>query len=199
MNDGSLTPFGDAVKQSPKFFQYFLQPPNDGKDRWIGWVSAGVGRTGRDLTLAAEDVDIGQIGGALNYRSGRGFDSRGHNWYEGSTLFMQAFSEGGGAPKFGLIGTSGTTWNSGNSVGGLIPAFWNVQYIQYNVAPGNGAVLGFDGTTIFFNFGPDGLGFNGASRHAKPTITGSRGGNAALASLLTALALYGLITDGTSA
>ncbi len=34
---------------------------------------------------------------------------------------------------------------------------------------------------------------------AKQTASGSRGGNAALASLLTALATYGLITDGTSA
>lgn len=33
---------------------------------------------------------------------------------------------------------------------------------------------------------------------AKPTITGSRGGNAALANLLTQLANYGLITDGTT-
>lgn len=32
----------------------------------------------------------------------------------------------------------------------------------------------------------------------KPTVTGSRGGNAALASLLTALATLGLITDSTS-
>lgn len=42
------------------------------------------------------------------------------------------------------------------------------------------------------------VGFNVAPI-AKPTITGSRGGNAALASLLTALANYGLITDSTSA
>ncbi len=34
---------------------------------------------------------------------------------------------------------------------------------------------------------------------AKPTITGSRGGNAALASLLTALASYNIITDSTTA
>lgn len=42
-------------------------------------------------------------------------------------------------------------------------------------------------------------GFNGTAPIAKPTITGSRGGNAALASLLTALANYGLITDSTTA
>lgn len=32
-----------------------------------------------------------------------------------------------------------------------------------------------------------------------PTVTGSRGGNAALASLLTKLALLGIIVDGTTA
>jgi parallel beta-helix repeat protein len=43
-----------------------------------------------------------------------------------------------------------------------------------------------------------GLGFQGSAAIAKPTVTGSRGANAALASLLTALANYGLITDSTS-
>ena len=44
-----------------------------------------------------------------------------------------------------------------------------------------------------------GLSFNAATPIAKPTITGSRGSNAALANLLTQLANYGLIIDGTSA
>lgn len=42
-------------------------------------------------------------------------------------------------------------------------------------------------------------GFFGATPVAKPTVTGSRGGNAALASLLTALVQLGLITDSTTA
>jgi len=42
-------------------------------------------------------------------------------------------------------------------------------------------------------------GFNGTAPIAKPSISGSRGGNAALASLLTALASYGLVTDGSTA
>ena len=33
---------------------------------------------------------------------------------------------------------------------------------------------------------------------AKQTVTGSKGGNAALASLMTALAAYGLVTDTTT-
>jgi hypothetical protein len=42
-------------------------------------------------------------------------------------------------------------------------------------------------------------GFFGAAAVARPTVTGSRGGNAALASLLTALDALGLITDSTTA
>lgn len=42
------------------------------------------------------------------------------------------------------------------------------------------------------------VGFFGAAAAAKPTITGSRGGNAALASLLVGLAALGLITDSTT-
>ncbi len=45
----------------------------------------------------------------------------------------------------------------------------------------------------------NGVGFHGSNPMAKPAITGSRGGNAALASLLTQLASYGLITDSTTA
>lgn len=43
------------------------------------------------------------------------------------------------------------------------------------------------------------IGFLGANPVARPTVTGSRGGNAALASVLTALANLGLITDSTTA
>lgn len=51
------------------------------------------------------------------------------------------------------------------------------------------------------NFDHDGanIGFFGTAPTTKKTVTGSRGGNAALASFLTQLASYGLITDGTSA
>lgn len=43
------------------------------------------------------------------------------------------------------------------------------------------------------------LGFFGTTPAAKQTVSGSRGGNAGLASLLTALATLGLITDSSSA
>jgi hypothetical protein len=42
------------------------------------------------------------------------------------------------------------------------------------------------------------LGFFGATAVVKPTVTGSKGANAALASLLTALANFGLLTDSST-
>lgn len=56
-------------------------------------------------------------------------------------------------------------------------------------------------SAVVTNIGRTGqrIGFNGATAVTRPAATGSRGGNAALASLLTALASYGLITDSTTA
>jgi len=43
------------------------------------------------------------------------------------------------------------------------------------------------------------VGFLGTAPIARPTVSGAKGGNAALASLLTALASYGLVTDSSTA
>lgn len=68
---------------------------------------------------------------------------------------------------------------------------------NYELGSGNGAAP-FEATISSANVA-DGVGFFGAAlTTTKPTITGSKGGNAALGSLITALANYGLITDSTS-
>ena len=56
------------------------------------------------------------------------------------------------------------------------------------------------GFTAFGNISvtSTGVGFNGTAGVAKPDITGSKGANAALGSLLTALASQGLLTDSTT-
>lgn len=56
-----------------------------------------------------------------------------------------------------------------------------------------------EGDAILGDTSSSKLGFFGGSGTTKPTITGSRGGNAALASLLTALDNMDLITDSTTA
>ena len=58
---------------------------------------------------------------------------------------------------------------------------------------------GLNNLSVKNNGGTLETGFNGAAPVAKPTITGSRAGNVALASLLTAGATMGLWTDSTTA
>lgn len=66
-----------------------------------------------------------------------------------------------------------------------------------NCASGQSAIVAHAGTARF-TANTTGLAFFAATPVAQQNITGSRGGNAALADLLTKLALTGLITDGTS-
>lgn len=54
------------------------------------------------------------------------------------------------------------------------------------------------GSNHAITFNGSAMGFNNATPVTKPTVTGAKGGNAALASLLTALASYGLVTDSTT-
>ncbi len=65
---------------------------------------------------------------------------------------------------------------------------------------GTGGVNLLDGGLASkFRVNTTGIGFFATTPAAKPTVSGSRGGNAALASLLTGLAGLGLITDSTTA
>jgi hypothetical protein len=58
-----------------------------------------------------------------------------------------------------------------------------------------GTGVGFSTNVRFSNQ----VGFNNTAPIVKPTVTGAKGSNAALASLMTALAAYGLVTDSTTA
>lgn len=79
-----------------------------------------------------------------------------------------------------------------NSVAALVSdALRMVDAKNIEFATGTGSKLG---TTTSQK-----LAFWGATPIARPTVTGSRGGNAAVANLLTQLAAAGLITDSTTA
>lgn len=81
-----------------------------------------------------------------------------------------------------IVGTGGTVWDIGNGGGvRLLGAGADID-IGGNLAH-KGANLGFFNTAVT----------------AKKTVTGSRGGIAALASLLTELAAYGLLIDSSTA
>ena len=73
--------------------------------------------------------------------------------------------------------------------------FWNV--VSENTSC---LQVGRDQITALRPLKVDGnVGFFGSTPAAKPTVTGSRGGNAALSSLISALAALGLIADNTAA
>jgi hypothetical protein len=84
----------------------------------------------------------------------------------------------------------------------------NLGYgVGFNITPGRLNYFATTGNTHAFiinsidrlTINATGLGFNSTPAIAKPTVTGAKGANAALASLLSALAAYGLVTDSTSA
>lgn len=65
-------------------------------------------------------------------------------------------------------------------------------------ASGGLEVTGSAGTIIASSAGGTTLGFYGSAGTSKPQVNGSRGGNAALASLISALAGLNLLTDSTT-
>ncbi len=65
-------------------------------------------------------------------------------------------------------------------------------------ASGSGTYTTYTGLEVRQDTSQPLIGFLGATPVARPTVSGSRGGNAALASLITALANLGLVTDSTT-
>jgi hypothetical protein len=171
-----------------------------GGNGWNGWKWSIPGVSGqygfsRDLTAQKQMF--------LNALPGRGIQ---YNIDAQAGNQRSVNSTTAGSPRWALIlGDAGaeTGSNAGsdfslaryNDAGGLIAG------APIAVSRSTGGVTMSNGLTISAGgFGVTGnMGFNGAARMSKPAIAGSRGGNAALASLLTQLAAYGLITDSTTA
>jgi hypothetical protein len=110
--------------------------------------------------------------------SGDGLDteSGGRDWYW-STF-----------PNADFSGTQNTLmrWEAGAAI------IHMMAELQLKAGPFGARVHSFNGAN-------NTLGFYGADPVGRPTVTGSRGGNAALASLLAALDQVGLIDDQTTA
>jgi hypothetical protein len=111
--------------------------------------------------------------------------------------FVGRLPSGGSA--MAVFAGVGGNWYSGQNAGsgsnddtwGLYSATFGGKIWQANP----------DGSFHVYNaFAHEGstLGFFGATPASKPTVSGSKGSNAALGSLLTALAALGLITDSSS-
>lgn len=136
--------------------------------------NAGAGAQARFALQRGGDAGTGTARGMVLFHT-----SAGAGWanYEALPLqFYTGTSAGSASVRASIAKTGGVRIGSGAPVG-------------------NSGDLRIDG--VLTHAGAT-SGFNNATPVAKQTITGSRGGNAALASLLTALATVGLITDSTT-
>lgn len=108
-------------------------------------------------------------------------------------------------------GTGAIQFVAGGDDAGQLNAFLNGTDIGFAFVGPNAGINVFlvyenAATDVFMQLSVDDLRFNGqkirffgnTAGTTQPTVTGSRAGNAALASLLTALAAMGLIVDGSS-
>lgn len=126
--------------------------------------------------------------------------------YHDGTLVMESWAQGerlihSTAPflRFGTATITDDLGQLGSSGGDIFldnfSAGNEIKFRTSNTAVGVQNVplrLGTAGSTA------SAIGFHNTTPIIKPSVTGSRGGNAALASLLTALANYGLITDSST-
>lgn len=114
-----------------------------------------------------------------------------------------------GAPSFDVYMRCYAGTSAAMDFPALAPTFrqgWSMQNraetgykLTWVIGTDRHHIKDFAATFTHMTFKSDGsVGFFGAGGVTRPTVTGSRGGNAALASLLTALSQLGLITDSSS-
>jgi hypothetical protein len=142
-----------------------------------------LGGTTYDAPTATYHTNAFSSGGSIRWAWGMDnvAESGGAAGYGGGNLFFQSYNNSGAAPVAALqLQRNGQV---------------NIGFCAIAGGSINGTVVGL-GTPASAKFTT--VGFNSAAPIAKPTVTGSKGANAALASLLTALASYGLVTDSST-
>lgn len=172
------------------------------------------GTSGGATTIQAQNG--GTSGGTLTLTAGNGTTVTGGsvtaNAGTGTTGTGGAINLNGGATSgvgtAGAVNINGGSSSSTGTGGAVVITAGNTTggtpgAISLRIAGGTNAIVingtggSWTGTPI--SIGTAGLAFWNGTAAIKPNVTGSRGGNAALADLLTVLATMGLITDGTSA
>lgn len=158
-------------------------------------VLGGAGQIRFEDVSVDHNVTIAQSGAAavgrgLTLRGGIGGDTSG------------AANAGNGGPST-LIGADGgdgdATFAGGSGGNGVVDAgAAGADGGGGTGANGNVLVGATNAVSTLIGRAAGNIGFFGGAGGAKPTVSGSRAANAALASLLTALAGLGLLTDSTS-
>lgn len=122
-------------------------------------------------------------------------------WGQGDIAFNVAAANSGATPMGWVCTASGSpgTWVSLPPLNILLLAnTWGAAQ-TFNSSVTVAGALTANGNVKLADAGADTVGFYGSNGTAKPTVSGSQGGNAALASLITALAGLGLFNNSTTA
>jgi hypothetical protein len=126
------------------------------------------------------------------------------NGDDGGTSLTPAGSRISGINRIG-ISISDTSGNAATRNFSLINSYIGQGILDLSVGTSAGAApssslmrYGHDGSGTWVQHMGTKLSFYGGSTITKPTVTGSKGANAALTSLMTALAALGLVTDTTT-
>lgn len=152
-----------------------------GGDLVIGAGDGGtLGTNAPGVTRIKSGTPVANVGGKIAFEHADG------------TRWLEAHQSGSGNTQI-TGGPSGSLTHAVEVKGTYVIADGAIQTILRR-GGADRITCGVDGVGLSGN-----VGFYGAATAAKPTVTGSRGGNAALASLLTGLAALGLITDSSTA
>lgn len=157
----------------------YIEPQTVGVTNWSIYAPTGASRLG--VVSTDGDLTVGVGTGARNLIvDGAAGQNRDLRFNSGGSLrwILRATSTAEGGANAG----SDLSLLARDDTGGAVATVFTITR-----------------STGAFGFSNVPIGFFGAAPSAKAAITGSRGGNAALASLLTQLATKGLITDSTTA
>lgn len=164
-----------------------------------------------------KSTDFRQVGSPQRIRVYGSYTNDSNNDYvtvDGGTsgnIEILAYKNGTGTSRGLTFGTGpggsdiyirrgGTDYWQINTFGYLVPVTDNAVSLGYTGQRINTLYLGTDiyiGRNLIHEAG-GAIGFFGTTQTPKKTVTGAKAGNAALTSLLTQLAAYGLITDSTT-
>jgi hypothetical protein len=154
-----------------------------------GQTAVGAGNGGIDVVGGqggpGSGATDGGAGGKNSMRGGKGGTGTGAGGAAGAGAIVELIGGGGGVDGGSGGGAGGDAFvTAGGGTGGEV----------------DGSVfIGTNNTdAVRIGVPSNKLGFYGIAPVVKPTITGAKGGNAALTDLLTELALLGLIINSTS-
>ncbi len=153
-----------------------------------GAVTIGTARLGPSPTGLAVNASGQFVSSATVSAGGTGYQIGEYLYGPSGDIYAVAglSATGVGAVTIVAVGYANTppsnpvSVSGGSGLGATLNLTWTV---------GNGITVGGSGQKI---------GFYGAAPIAKPTVSGARGGNAALTSLIAALSACGLLTDSTA-